>query len=306
MCRSVILRSNAASKARRSPDQATSVAGSGACGLAKGHHIRRTGVPGMTVVRGQRPLFGRQTLTVAEPTNQLAGPIPGELRAAAPSQSARTVGATSRPLPMNQTASSAHPQHCLSCGQPVGYWSTDKLTGLLDRWGWDDEAEQILRDARRQGHSVSLLIIDLDYFKRVNDELGHLAGDTVLRFTAMTIRSAIRSHDLAGRYGGHAGDEFLVLLPGVGVDVAVALAERVRVNIRTMRLPFRDIAGATVEISGQTASIGLAGGSLVHGTDLHTLLLQADSALREAKRHGRDQIWIASPAGIRRPFGTRR
>ncbi len=246
----------------------------------------------MTGFRRQRPLFGRQTLTVAALTEELAGPVLVELRAGS-RQPTPNVDVTSRSLPMNQATGDSRPQHCPSCGQPVGYWATDKLTGLLDRWGWDDEAEQTLCDARRQGRPVSLLIIDLDYFKRINDKLGHLAGDAVLRFAAMTIRSAIRSGDLAGRYGGHAGDEFLVLLPGADVDIARAIAERIRTDIKAMCLCV-DIAKESAKVGGQTASIGLVGGRLVHGTDLRTLLQHADAALREAKLHGRDQVWIAS------------
>jgi hypothetical protein len=108
-------------------------------------------------------------------------------------------------------------QCCKSCGQLLGYRSTDKLTGLLDRWGWDASAPQAFARAVGQRRSTALLIVDLDWFKLVNDEFGHPAGDAVLRSTAAVLRNASREGDLVGRYGG---DEFLMLLspswPGRG------------------------------------------------------------------------------------------
>jgi diguanylate cyclase (GGDEF)-like protein len=191
---------------------------------------------------------------------------------------------------------------CSACGQPVGYWVTDKLTGLLDRWGWDDEAQQLLRWAGRQGRPVALIVVDLDNFKQINDDLGHLAGDAVLRRAAAVIRSATCHEDLAGRYGGHGGDEFLVLLPGADITAAAAVAEGVRLGIKKMhvRVPAGD--GSAPTVTGCTASIGIAGGTLVHGTPLQDLLLRADAALRQAKASGRDQTRVAPSNGDTRLY----
>jgi diguanylate cyclase (GGDEF)-like protein len=141
-------------------------------------------------------------------------------------------------------------ERCTSCGQPMGYWPSTKLTGLLDRWGRDDEALPALSRVRRQGRQAALLIVDLDHFKQVNDEFGHFAGDAVLQYSATVVRSVMRSNDILRRYGGHGGDEFLVLLPGVDVDNAVAVAECVREGIEDMKVCVSAGHSSTASLAG--------------------------------------------------------
>jgi diguanylate cyclase (GGDEF)-like protein len=181
---------------------------------------------------------------------------------------------------------------CESCGQPVGAWATDKLTGLLDRWGWDDEAPHALSRARQRGESTALIIVDLDHFKQVNDSFGHLAGDAVLQHAAHVLRRATRREDLLGRYGGHGGDEFLALLPATDLAGAVAVARQIQAGLKAMETTARTADG-TVVITGRTASIGVAAYHADRGCGLLDLLLAADAALRQAKLAGRDRVRVA-------------
>src|SRR5262245_25208817 len=108
---------------------------------------------------------------------------------------------------------------CESCGQLVA----DPPTGLVERWHWDEAAADIVAAARGRGESIALIMIDLDRFKDVNDTYGHLAGDAVLRGVADVLRDVTRDGDLACRYGGSAGDEFLVLLPSSELEEALGV-----------------------------------------------------------------------------------
>lgn len=185
------------------------------------------------------------------------------------------------------------PRQCASCGQPRGSWDQDRLTGLLNRWGWDVHAPHAFSKALRRGQPVTLLFIDLDHFKPVNDEFGHAAGDTVLSATADVLRHAVRDSDLVGRFGG---DEFVVLVPGADTEHALAVGRRIHADIAAISLAAADASGAETVLSGFSASIGVA----VHTSgaddaDVDKLLLEADAALRRAKRVGRNTIRIASP-----------
>jgi diguanylate cyclase (GGDEF)-like protein len=162
-------------------------------------------------------------------------------------------------------------------------WATDRLTLLLDRWGWDEQAPEIVE---HRG-PVALLVVDLDNFKRVNDRFGHVAGDEVLKAVADTLRRTTRKGDLLGRYGGQGGDEFLVLLPETGPEDAHAVAERIRMGVRSMVVQAPTSSG-TKTITAITASVGVATGT--PDMDLQSLVVAADNALREAKRGGRDKV----------------
>jgi diguanylate cyclase (GGDEF)-like protein len=183
-------------------------------------------------------------------------------------------------------------RRCDSCGQLVN----DPPTGLIERWHWDEAAANIVATARNRGDSIALIMIDLDRFKEVNDSYGHLAGDAVLRAVADVIRDQARDNDLACRYGGSAGDEFLVLLPSTELDDALSVAERIRAGITSMSVTAKVTRELSATIEGQTASIGVATyslGDLVE-LDLEDLMLDADVSLRAAKRHGRDRICVAN------------
>ena len=183
-------------------------------------------------------------------------------------------------------------RRCGSCGQVTA----DPPTGLIERWYWDEVAAEVVARARTRGDSIALIMIDLDRFKDVNDSYGHLAGDAVLRGVADVIRDATRDGDLACRYGGSAGDEFLVLLPRTELAEALGVAERIRAGITGMAVTAKVTRELSATIEGQTASIGVATyglGDLVE-LDLEDLMLDADVSLRAAKRHGRDRICVAN------------
>ena len=147
------------------------------------------------------------------------------------------------------------PTRCGSCAQPVGAWATDRLTGLLGRWGWDDQAPATYRRAQRRWEQVALLMIDLDRFKKINDEYGHPAGDVVLSDVAAVLTAHTRPTDLVCRYGG---DEFLVLLPRTTGGEAAIVAERILRGIRALQTEITTNDGYHLTLHGQTASIGVA------------------------------------------------
>lgn len=154
----------------------------------------------------------------------------------------------------------------------------DDLTGLYNRRHVEELLAGALSSARRHHHAVSILFIDVDGFKRVNDDLGHQAGDDVLRTIAQRIRLGLRSEDVVGRWGG---EEFLAVLPMTPLSAALAVAERLR----------SEIAKTPVQAGGQavaiTVSIGCAGG---HDDSVESLLREADFALFGAKRRGRNRV----------------
>jgi diguanylate cyclase (GGDEF)-like protein len=205
------------------------------------------------------------------------------------------------PVDHNGAARSLHlhdesaPSRCGSCAQPVGAWATDRLTGLLGRWGWDDQAPAAYRRAQRRWEQVALLMIDLDRFKKINDEYGHPAGDVVLTDVAEVLKTHTRSSDLVCRYGG---DEFLVLLPRTTGSEAAVVAERMLRSIRALRTDVTTNDGYGLTLHGQTASIGVA--SHVPGSDdtLIGLVRDTDSALQRAKRSGRARVQVHDPSAF--------
>jgi len=157
---------------------------------------------------------------------------------------------------------------------------TDELTGLPNRRHILAYASEQLALARRLNDPVSLIVLDLDHFKRVNDEHGHAGGDAVLRGVATLLLDALRTGNRVGRLGG---EEFLVVVPHADVDSARALAERVRTRIATTRIAFGSGALAI------TASLGVVTSPPTHGS-VDALLAIADAALYEAKHAGRDRV----------------
>ena len=157
----------------------------------------------------------------------------------------------------------------------------DALTGLYNRAWLNDMLPKLATRARQDGAPLSLVMIDLDHFKRFNDTHGHLAGDTALCTAAATIRAALRPTDYAVRYGG---EEMMAILPHTSRDLAVLVAERLCDRVRAaivfddMRLPLPHITG----------SFGVA--TLDAGQDERALVAMADAALYRAKESGRDRI----------------
>ncbi|WP_460304775.1 GGDEF domain-containing protein [Actinocorallia aurea] len=159
---------------------------------------------------------------------------------------------------------------------------TDAKTGLLNAGAWQREAETELSRAERSQEPLAVLLIDIDYFKRVNDTFGHLTGDQVLVAVATTLCHQLRDYDVIGRFGG---EEFAVLLPGADTVEACRVAERLRARVRRLAVPADD---TTVSV---TISVGV---SLyrTHGQDLIELLASADLALYRAKESGRDRVCL--------------
>ncbi|HEU4976950.1 MAG TPA: diguanylate cyclase [Baekduia sp.] len=159
---------------------------------------------------------------------------------------------------------------------------TDPLTGLLNRRGFDEALDVELERAARLGSPASLLIVDLDHFKRINDHLGHRSGDAVLRSFAVALTASKRKFDIAGRIGG---EEFALLLPGTDATGAFLVAERFRRSVREQ----------LVGVDGPlTASIGV-GAFPADGRDAETLLHHADEAMYAAKHLGRDRVVAYNP-----------
>jgi diguanylate cyclase (GGDEF)-like protein len=161
----------------------------------------------------------------------------------------------------------------------------DALTGLANRRYFAKAAEKAVEHARRHHRPLSVLALDLDFFKRVNDTWGHAAGDRVLQVTARSFENALREDDLAARLGG---EEFAAILLDTDLEQARTIAERIRVAVQDTPVSLE--SGATVS---QTLSIGIALYD-ENESDLSATQERADAALYAAKNHGRNcvQIWV--------------
>ncbi|NUO63899.1 MAG: diguanylate cyclase [Gemmatimonadaceae bacterium] len=162
----------------------------------------------------------------------------------------------------------------------------DDLTRLPLRSTFIEAATAAMETARAEGRAVSLIVMDVDHFKLVNDTYGHLQGDDVLVGVAELIRKNLRGSDVAARY---AGDEFVALLPDTPADAAREVAERICAGIRGHTFFLRDRSGSVLV----TSSMGVASFP-EHAGDYDTLFAAADRALYQVKRQGRDGVAIAS------------
>ncbi len=159
--------------------------------------------------------------------------------------------------------------------------ASDSLTGLSNRRILTQRLSEELLRAQRQSHSFTVLMLDVDHFKKYNDAHGHPAGDEVLKKVANILRSCTRAGDCTARYGG---EEFAVLLSGKSGDAALQLAERIR-----ERVAAEDFVGGKVTISGGIAEFPH------HGHSAEAVISSADEALYEAKRQGRNRVVCARP-----------
>ncbi|HVZ15914.1 MAG TPA: GGDEF domain-containing protein [Terriglobales bacterium] len=186
--------------------------------------------------------------------------------------------------------------YILIAGIPVGYFwmastrlyanqellaKTDPLTGLLNRRGLEDQAQREIERSRRHGTSLAVLAIDLDHFKRINDQHGHEVGDAALCSVAKTLTAAMRAEDAAARPGG---EEFIALLANTGKENAKAIAERLRSMLESMHID------ANRNQLRLTASFGIAVFS--SGDTFHSMLRRADQALYAAKLAGRNCVML--------------
>lgn len=172
--------------------------------------------------------------------------------------------------------------------------SVDKLTGLPDRWSWDEQAEQAMDQAQQHREPLALLLVDVDQFKLINDEYGHPAGDAVLAALAGVLQSTLRSESILGRYGGHGGDEFLALLPRTTARQAQGAIDRLHGEIQRFAVTVPTTSGEHVPLTGITASIGLATHDHEDNQTVAGLVLAADGAMQRAKRERRPERCQAS------------
>lgn len=193
--------------------------------------------------------------------------------------------------------------------------TTDSLSGAHNRRHFTYCAEQEISRVRRHNHPLALLILDIDYFKSINDNHGHQAGDKAIRAVADTCRAVLRQSDHLGRMGG---EEFAILLPETDIQAARQLAERLRVNLADMIIKTTDDSSSIAEGNAEldngevrtsnkvnaislTASIGVAEWQ---GCDdsLEALLQRADNCLYEAKHQGRNKVVGELPAKTSAPM----
>ncbi len=161
--------------------------------------------------------------------------------------------------------------------------STDSLTGVSSRRSFVELANKELQRFKRHRHPLSLLMLDVDHFKSINDQYGHLVGDLALQMVARAIAPILRTGDVVGRLGG---EEFAVLMPETPLDSARAAAERVRTAISVLAIP--RVSNGTPRI---TVSIGLAAACQAD-EDIRSVIERADTKLYEAKHLGRDRVCV--------------
>lgn len=167
---------------------------------------------------------------------------------------------------------------------------TDPLTHLHNRRHLMEMVEKEFQRASRKGAHLSLIILDIDYFKKVNDTYGHQEGDRVLTILADIVRRRLRSYDLAARYGG---EEFVLLLPETPVHEAMAIAERLRLEVQ------EHVFDGSLQGQVLTISLGVATYPSPRIESIDSLFRQADEALYRAKQSGRNRVELmagVSPA----------
>lgn len=164
----------------------------------------------------------------------------------------------------------------------------DALTGFYNRRQMEERIKQEISSAKRKHTSLCAIMVDIDYFKRVNDTYGHAAGDFILKTVAKIMRSQLREYDIAARYGG---EEFAILLPFTEKDEAVMVAERLR---KAVENKFIDIEKVNSQNDTKTIQITISLGvyQFKNSDKNQDLLINADKALYEAKETGRNQVIV--------------
>lgn len=153
---------------------------------------------------------------------------------------------------------------------------TDQLTGVYNRRKFDDSLADEVQRATRYSQELSLIMIDMDHFKDVNDTYGHQVGDDVLIATAKLINEHVRNVDIVGRYGG---EEFVVICPNIGLEQAEKVAEKLRAEVQKHNFD---------AVGNKTISLGVA--EFVEGDTTDSLVKKADTALYKAKNEGRNRV----------------
>lgn len=165
--------------------------------------------------------------------------------------------------------------------------STDKLTGLYNRQALDALLDQAVKDVKRNGGTLSIVVLDIDRFKEINDRHGHSAGDTVIVAIADLLKSRLRQNDIVARWGG---EEFLLLLRNCPGDEALRIAQEIR----------HAIAETDIALPRETVRVTLSGGiaEYVAGESANALFVRADEALYRAKVSGRDRVEMSGRLGL--------
>ena len=164
----------------------------------------------------------------------------------------------------------------------------DSLTGVKNRSAFDKRLIAESRISRRQETPIALLMLDIDRFKSINDQYGHLAGDQALRVIAQTLQQHLkRPTDLVSRFGG---EEFAIILPNTVAEGAIQVAETIREAVAAIKFEWE---GKVIPLS---ISIGVSADIVTHEQHGTELLEQADKALYQAKNGGRNQVRLYSPA----------
>lgn len=162
----------------------------------------------------------------------------------------------------------------------------DALTGFYNRRQLEERIKQEVSSAKRQKRSLCAIMIDIDYFKKINDTYGHAAGDLVLKTVSKVIKQQLRDYDTAGRYGG---EEFVILLPYTKIEEAKMVAERLRKAVENKKIDISKIVQDKVEIN---ITISLGAAEYQAGDYEKTVIKNADKALYKAKETGRNKVVI--------------
>ncbi len=170
---------------------------------------------------------------------------------------------------------------------------TDPLTGLYNRRYMDDCLIREVERCQNRRHMLTLLMVDIDYFKSYNDLYGHLEGDRMLARIGKLLKASIRDYDLAFRYGG---EEFVMLLPDTDPDEAAMVAERIRVRFESLVFNVPSHSGNVDGRESRTLSIGIS--TYEQGLGAMELLELADQALYRAKNEGRNRVVIYEPMTV--------
>jgi len=163
---------------------------------------------------------------------------------------------------------------------------TDALTGVLNRRAFIEKTEMEIHRLQRASRPLSLILTDIDYFKKVNDNYGHQLGDLVLQRFSEELSESVRPYDFVGRYGG---EEFVICLPDANSLQSRSIAERMRKKVEEMKI----IPPDDPQSSNITASFGVASYRLESEDSLDSLTGRADKAMYRAKREGRNRVCVA-------------
>jgi diguanylate cyclase (GGDEF)-like protein len=230
--------------------------------------------PGRVVVLSWLPLMGFTTLAATEKMGLWVGPTwlaQGLAGSFALAGLLLTIGLADKLLQLRRDRDDASARA-----------RADDLTGMLNRPGIEEELRREMDASRAHGRPLSIAFVDLDHFKRINDEHGHGIGDQCLRIVAQRIRNQLRGRDIVGRYGG---DEFLVVLPATGLDDAMEIARRMLASVDCRPLTMDEM-----QLRG-SLSIGVA--QFAIGETIQALFDRADVALYASKAAGRNRVMHA-------------